>query len=239
MTSTSRRLARLAVAMMLAMPAGAQTMPEAAQTTLAPDQGHAHEHAADHSHDHSHDHAHKADEKTIEKGYFEDAQVQPRPLSDWEGDWQSVYPMLVDGTLDPVMAKKAQTGTRTAAEYRAYYETGYRTNTDRIEITGDRVTFHRAGGAVSGRYADDGFEILTYEAGNRGVRFSFRKVGGDDAAPAFIQFSDHQIAPEKAGHFHLYWGDDRGAVLAELTNWPTYYPATLDPAAVRDEMLAH
>lgn len=59
-----------------------------------------HDHSHDHSH--SHDHAHSAD-RTIYKGYFEDHQIQPRALSDWEGDWQSVYPLLVDGTLDPVM----------------------------------------------------------------------------------------------------------------------------------------
>lgn len=239
MTSTSRRLAQLAVAMMLAMPAAAQTAP----ATPAADQGQAKDHSHDHDHDHDKDHAHShaenAAEKTVEKGYFEDAQVQARPLSDWAGDWQSVYPLLADGTLDPVMAKKAESGTKTAAEYRAYYETGYKTDTDRIKIEGDRVTFHRGGKAVSGQYADDGFEILTYEKGNRGVRFSFRKVGGDADAPDFIQFSDHQIAPKKVGHYHLYWGNDRDAVLAELTNWPTYYPAALDAAGVRDEMLAH
>ena len=221
MTPTSRRLAQLAVAMMLATPAVAQTG------------------SHDHARGHTHSHAEATPEKTVEKGYFEDAQVQARTLADWQGEWQSVFPLLIDGTLDPVMAKKAESGKKIAAEYRAYYETGYRTDVDRIEIAGDRVTFHRGAGATSGDYADDGHEILTYEAGNRGVRYSFRKVGGDEAAPDFIQFSDHRIAPEKVGHYHLYWGDDRDAVLAELTNWPTYYPAGLDAAAVRDEMLAH
>lgn len=234
MTLTSRRLAQLAVAMMLAMPAAAQTAPPADHS-----QDHSHSHDHDHDKDHAHSHAEDSAEKTVEKGYFDDAQVQARPLSDWAGDWQSVYPLLADGTLDPVMAKKAESGTKTAAEYRASYEAGYKTDTDRIRIEGDRVTFHRAGKAVSGQYADDGFSILTYEKGNRGVRFSFRKVGGDADAPAFIQFSDHQIAPKKVGHYHLYWGNDRAAVLAERTNWPTYYPAALEAVAVRDEMLAH
>ncbi|ENH96888.1 zinc-binding lipoprotein AdcA [Gracilibacillus halophilus YIM-C55.5] len=39
-----------------------------------------------------------------EKRYFEDSQVKDRSLSDWEGDWQSVYPLLQDGTLDEVFA---------------------------------------------------------------------------------------------------------------------------------------
>ena len=101
------------------------------------------------------------------------------------------------------------------------------------------MTFHRGGQSVQGRYQADGQEILTYAKGNRGVRYSFRKTGGDAAAPGFIQFSDHRIAPEAADHFHLYWGDDRATVLAELTNWPTYYPAAMTPAEIVDAMLAH
>lgn len=194
-----------------------------------------------HGHDHAHGHAHPHDHggKSAHDGYFDDAQVRDRPLSDWAGDWQSVYPYLVDGALDPVMAHKAQQGDKTAAEYRAYYDAGYKTDVDRIAIDGDSVTFHRGDRAVQGRYAADGHEILTYAKGNRGVRFIFRKIEGDAAAPGFIQFSDHRIAPEVSDHYHLYWGDDRAALLDEVTNWPTYYPAALDADGIVAGMLAH
>lgn len=184
------------------------------------------------------DHSH-ATQSEIYKGYFEDNQIQDRALSDWAGNWQSVFPYLRDGTLDPVMAHKAEHGTKSAAAYRAYYETGYRTDVDRIVIDGDRVSFARGDTTVSGHYAYDGFEILTYNKGNRGVRFIFAKQSGDKGAPQFIQFSDHKIAPAPADHYHLYWGDDRAALLEELTNWPTYYPATLDGPQIVHEMLAH
>ncbi|WP_424931667.1 ZinT family metal-binding protein [Amaricoccus macauensis] len=203
----------------------------------------AHAHAHGHGHDHEHDHT-AADGETrdpaaIYRGEFEDDWIEPRELSDWEGDWQSVYPLLVDGTLDPVMAHKAAHGEKTAAEYRAYYETGYETDVDRIEITGDVVRFYADDGFVEGHYASDGYEILTYESGNRGVRYIFAKAEGDADAPAFIQFSDHIIAPQKAGHYHLYWGDDRAALLEEVTNWPTYYPASFDGEQIVEEMTAH
>ncbi len=59
-------------------------------------------------------------------GIFEDNQVADRPLSDWEGEWQSVYPYLLDGTLDSVFAEKAEeTGEKTAEEYKEYYTVGY------------------------------------------------------------------------------------------------------------------
>ena len=53
------------------------------------------------AHKHTHTHGEKS---AVYKGYFEDSDVKPRLLSDWEGDWQSVYPYLLDGTLDNVMA---------------------------------------------------------------------------------------------------------------------------------------
>jgi|GEM_PF-6404216 len=42
--------------------------------------------SAAHSHDHGHDHGHQMTEaeKKIYSGYFEDAQVKPRTLSDWD-----------------------------------------------------------------------------------------------------------------------------------------------------------
>lgn len=200
-------------------------------------EGHDHDHHG-HSHDHAHAHGHDHDDQ-VYQGYFEDSQIADRTLADWEGDWRSVYPFLQDGTLDPVMEHKAEAGTMTAEEYRAYYDVGYRTDVDRITIAGDTFTFYANGEPMEARYEADGYEVLTYEKGNRGVRFIFEKVEGDEAAPQFVQFSDHAIAPQDAHHFHLYWGDDRAALLEELTNWPTYYPSELSADDVVDEMLAH
>lgn len=137
------------------------------------------------------------------------------------------------------MAHKAEHGDKSSAEYTAYYTTGYETEVDRIFIEGDRVTFFEDGNPLQGRYVDDGYEVLTYEAGNRGVRYIFEKSGGDAEAPSYIQFSDHAIAPTDAYHFHLYWGDNRSGLLEEVTNWPTYYPADLSGEAVAEEMMAH
>ena len=87
--------------------------------------------ASDKSHSHE---AHKSDD--IYRGYFEDSQIEARTLADWEGDWQSVYPYLQDRSLDPVLAHKAESGEKTIEEYRAYYQTGYKTDVERIVIDG-------------------------------------------------------------------------------------------------------
>lgn len=215
---------------------GTGTVHEHAEGEEHEHEGHDH---GDESHDHgdeAHDHDHNSQ---VYQGYFEDNQIADRELSDWAGDWQSVYPLLQDGTLDPVMAHKAESGDQTADEYRAYYEIGYKTQVDRITIEGDNVTFFEDGEPLEAQYASDGYEVLTYAKGNRGVRFIFAKTAGDEAAPQFIQFSDHAIAPQDAGHYHLYWGNDRAALLEEVTNWPTYYPSSLKADEIVNEMIAH
>ncbi|MCE7792384.1 metal-binding protein ZinT [Salipaludibacillus sp. CUR1] len=196
----------------------------------------------DHNHDNDHDHNHSHDEESqaIYDGYFEDDQIEDRELSDWEGEWQSVYPYLMSGELDEVMEHKAaESDSMTAEEYTEYYETGYETDVDYITIEDNTFTFSSDEGEWSGDYEYDGYEILTYEAGNRGVRFIFEKEEGDDEMPAYIQFSDHNIYPTEADHFHLYWGDDREELLDEVTNWPTYYPAEMDGDEIKHEMIAH
>lgn len=186
-----------------------------------------------------HEHAHSHGDPKIYAGYFEDSQIKDRPLADYAGDWQSVYPYLKDGSLDSVWTHKAEKGTSTAEEIRAEYEVGYKTDVNRITIDGDAVTFFKEGQPSKGTYAYDGREILTYKKGNRGVRFIFKKTDGDATAPQYIQFSDHGIAPNKADHYHLYWGNDRAALLKEITNWPTYYPSSLKAKQIVSEMKAH
>jgi zinc transport system substrate-binding protein len=195
-----------------------------------------------HEKEHNHDHSHVNDKETeqIYDGYFEDSQVKDRSLLDWEGDWQSVYPYLQDGTLDEVFAFKAEhEGDMTAEEYKEYYNEGYQTDVDRIVIQEDTVSFFKNGGQYSGKYIYDGYEILTYDAGNRGVRYIFKLEEEAEGLPQYIQFSDHSIYPNEAGHYHLYWGDDRDALLDEVINWPTYYPSEMDGHDIAHEMMAH
>ncbi|WP_342526622.1 metal-binding protein ZinT [Chryseomicrobium sp. FSL W7-1435] len=198
------------------------------------------EEESDHAHDHDHAHGEMSEkDQQIYKGYFEDSDIGNRPLSNWAGDWQSVYPYLLDGTLDEVFEHKAEEGDMTAEEYKDYYTTGYMTDVDRIEIKADIVTFHKGDESVTGRYKYDGYEILTYEKGNRGVRFIYKQMDENSDAPAYMQFSDHIINDKVSHHYHLYFGDDRAALLEELENWPTYYHSDLTGEEIAEEMIAH
>lgn len=103
------------------------------------------------------------------------------------------------------MERKAENGAKTAEEYRAYYETGYKTDVSQITIdsANNTMCFVKNGIAAKGVYQYKGHQIYDYESGSRGVRYFFQKTGGDADAPKFVQFSDHGIAPGKAEHFHI------------------------------------
>jgi len=196
--------------------------------------------STNHSHHHNHSHDDEK-QKEIYSGIFEDDEVEDRELSDWEGDWQSVYPYLLDGTLDEVLQKKVETNNdKTFEEYKEYYKVGYETDIERIVIKDDTMTFYKNGEGKTGKYKYYGYEILTYESGNRGVRYLFDLVGEVDGVPKHVQFSDHSIYPTKAEHYHIYFGDeDHDTLLNELDNWPTYYFSNLSGEEIVEEMNAH
>lgn len=178
-------------------------------------------------------HAHKHQEG------FTDDEIKDRTLADWSKEWQSVYPFVVDGTLDEVFKQKEKAKhEKTFAEYKEYYTKGYQTEVERIEIKENTVSFLEKESIFKGEYQYEGYRILTYESGNRGVRYLFTKESGDEQAPKHIQFSDHEIGPKKVTHFHLYFGNEsHETLLKELENWPTYYPQSMTGADIVHDML--
>jgi zinc transport system substrate-binding protein len=183
-----------------------------------------------------HEHSHEHEDFTL-------ADVKDRSLSDWAGDWQSVYPYLLDGTLAPVMEHKAESGEKTAREYYDQYKTAYQTDVDRLVITGDAITFYRKGVPVKANYLYKGTGVTADEDGGLWVRYKFEAAGSPPAGvPRYIMFSDHLYAPAKAEHFHLYSSDKSfDALMADTdpVNYPTYYPAALTKSEIVAEMTGH
>jgi zinc transport system substrate-binding protein len=183
-----------------------------------------------------HDHSHEHEEFTA-------ADIKDRALTDWAGDWQSVYPRLLDGTLDPVMEHTAEDGEKTAREYYEQYETAYKTDVDRLVITGDSITFYRNGVPVRANYAYRGTGVVEEDDGSLWVRYQFEASGTPPGgAPKYVMFSDHLYAPARAEHFHLYASDEGfDALMADTApvNYPTYYPAALTKAEIVAEMIGH
>lgn len=174
--------------------------------------------------------------------HFDDSDVQDRSLTDWSGEWQSVYPYIENGDLDEVMERKAESGDKTAEEYKKYYETGYKTDVEKMSINGEEGTmeFTKNGVTSKAKYEYKGYKIYDYSSGNRGVRYFFESVDNASDAPKYVQFSDHGISPSKAEHYHIYAGNDSfDALSEEMDNWPTYYPAGMTSNEIKEDMLEH
>ncbi|MDR0624288.1 MAG: zinc ABC transporter substrate-binding protein [Treponema sp.] len=185
---------------------------------------------------HDHGHSHEDEGFTIED-------VKDRALTDWAGDWQSVYPHLLDGTLEPVMEHKAESGEKTASEYYEQYKTAYATDVDRVNITAGSMTFYRNGVPAKANYVYKGTGVITEDDGSLWVRYKFEAAGNPPkGAPRYIMFSDHLHAPAKTEHFHIYASDESfDALMADTNpvNYPTYYPATLTKNEIVAEMIGH
>lgn len=179
--------------------------------------------------------------KTVYNGYFNDSEIKDRTLSDYAGNWKSVYPYLLDGTFDQVFDYKSKlTGKMTASEYKNYYTVGYKTDIDRINITDNTMEFIVNGKSQKYTYKYVGKHTLTYKKGNRGVRYLFEAIEENAGKYKYIQFSDHNIAPVKADHFHIFMGNEsQEALYNELENWPTFYPDKMNGKEIAQEMLSH
>ena len=103
------------------------------------------------------------------------------------------------------------------------------------------MSFTRDGKTATATYQYDGFRILDYAKGKRGVRFLFTATSDvPEDAPKVVQFSDHGIAPSKAAHFHIFLGNNSPEeTLKEMDNWPTYYPSSMSGEKIATEILVH
>lgn len=185
---------------------------------------------------HDHGHSHEEESFTIED-------VKDRSLTDWAGDWQSVYPYLLDGTLDPVWEHRAESGEKSAAAYYEEYKGHYVTDIDRVSINASSMTFYIKGVPVRAQYVYRGIGIIEEDEGGLWVRYKFEAAGSPpQGAPKYIMFSDHLHAPAKSEHFHIYASDLSFDVLmadSNPTNYPTYYPAFLTKDELVAEMIGH
>ncbi|MBQ4464569.1 MAG: ZinT/AdcA family metal-binding protein, partial [Oscillospiraceae bacterium] len=186
--------------------------------------------------EHEHDHDHSKEVST-----FEDDEVQDRPLSDWEGDWQSAYPLVLDGSLDEAWEHKAESGKMTAEEYKEYYTKGYKSDYAAISIHDDHIQFtDNDGNVTESDYKYTGYFIQDWSTGTRAAMYRFEAEDKESGAPIYIEFNDHMIEPEKAEHFHIRMSNESyDAIVDPEGNWPTFFDASLSPEGVCDEVIGH
>ncbi len=191
--------------------------------------------------EHDHDHDRDEHDHSKEVSTFEDDEVQDRPLSDWEGDWQSAYPLVLDGSLDEAWEHKSEDGSMTAEEYKDYYTKGYKSDYNAISIHDNHIKFTDKDGKVTeSDYKYTGYYIQNWSTGTKAAMYRFEAEDKEAGAPVYIEFNDHIIEPEKAEHFHIRMSDESyDAIVDPEGNWPTFFDAALTPDEVCDEVIGH
>ena len=85
---------------------------------------------------------------------------------------------------------------KTAQEYKEYYTKGYQTDIASIKISEKEMAFtFKDGTTKRSNYRYVGKEILTYEAGNRGVRYLFEAEDKESGAFNSVITRLHRLTP--------------------------------------------
>ena len=214
---------------------GSKAKEESAVPGMQSEHHHDDEHHHDEHHDEEHEHHHSHNITA-----FSNTDVKDRSLSDFSGSWQSVFPLIKQGSLNEFFSYKEKTGNMSYKEYEDFYTKAYKSDIDKIKIADGSIIYTIDGSNIKAGYKYDGFYIRQSENGNKQVRYKFKKSSGDKKAPIFVVFSDHNIEPTKPEHFHIYVGNlGFESLVEESKNYPTFYDASLSGKQIADEMIAH
>lgn len=197
-------------------------------------QGEEHEHEHEHEHHHDEDEHHHGKEVST----FENHEVKDRNLSDWAGNWQSPYPLVLDGTLDEAWKEKAEDGKMTAQEYKEYYKTGYKTDIASLTIKRNKITYkYDSGKTVSANYKYVGYFIQVWSGGTKAAMYRFESTDKKSSAPRYIEINDHMIEPAKAEHFHLRMSNTSFDAIEDPEKyWPTFFPASMSGEEIAEHL---
>lgn len=184
----------------------------------------------EHNHEHSHD-----EEITIDD-------IADRTLSDFDGEWKSLYPYLLNGDLDDYCEHKAEDDDDSNSSMETYYEkykSAWACEIDHIKINNNQITFtYSDGKTVTAEYTYAGYQTTSNEDGAiSSVRYQFETDNAD--APKFVQFNDHGHEPGKAEHFHIYFGNNSFEELMDSKTNPFFVKESLSVDEILEELLGH
>lgn len=181
-------------------------------------------------HDHGHDEEITKDD------------IKDRTLSDFTGEWKSLYPYLVNGDLDEYCEHKAEEdedSSTTKETYLEKYKASWKCDAEKISIDGNKITFtYTDGNSVTAEYTYAGYQPKLNDEGKvASVRYQFETTSSD--APKYVQFNDHGHEPGEAEHFHIYFGNDGFEALMDSKTNPFFVKDSLSADEIVEELMGH
>lgn len=176
----------------------------------------------DHEHSHEHDHMD-----------IEQSDIKNRTLTEFNGKWKSIYPMLDGGELDAYVTEHAKEHNEEFAEVKNELAEKWESDIKTVSINNDIIAFEKLDGSKQeAKYDYKGYSIIKDEDGEiKNVRYKFET--SDNEAPKFIEFNDHGYMPsEEVEHFHMYVGSDSFEALDNSVVNPYFVMESLDVESI-------
>ena len=173
--------------------------------------------------EHDHDHAHEHTE--IKKDDIKD-----RNLTDFAGNWQSLYPLLKSGDLAEYVKHHAEENKESADEVQKELAEKWGCDVTAVSIDGTKITFTYADGTKKdGEYKYAGYAPVLADDGDiNAVMYQYEAISGE--SPKYVMFNDHGYQPAKAEHFHIFYGNgtDFDTMKKDFKYTPFFIPEGLN-----------
>lgn len=173
-----------------------------------------------------------------------DGTVEARPLTEWTGEWQSMYPYVADNSLSAFIKHKAAELGKTVEETKTQYLALYNGSYNSLKFEGNVVSFKSSAGTVSSTYSYQEYRTAT-TANGIVAWYIYKNSAASSEAPKYISVNDHFTAigaadEEAFPHFHMRYGDSIEAVTNPPAPWaPTFFKSGTTAEQMADVMIAH
>ena len=156
-----------------------------------------------------HEHHHHEAEAHNHSAEIHADDIKDRSLAEFNGEWQSLYPVLMAGNLEEYVEHQAEEKGKSETEMKAEIAAKWNCGVKAVTVKDNKITItYDNGKTVTGKYSYAGYAVKTNDEGKiTNVRYKFESK--DKKAPKYVMFNDHSYAPaEKVAHFHFYFGNN-------------------------------
>ncbi len=177
-----------------------------------------------------------------EHGEIDPEHVAERPLTNWDGAWASIAPLLDTGTLGEYVAHLAEDGGITEDEAIANQAKKWRSELGAFALDNGTLRIEGVGEAL---YDAAGYKVIESDHGVS-VWYQYEITEPVDGLPGYLMINDHGAEDkaitesEETAHFHLKYGDEGFDALYAAENWsPMFFAADAEGDAIQDALLGH
>lgn len=187
---------------------------------------------AEEEEEHEHEHSHSSE--------IDEHDIKDRSLAEFNGTWQSLYPVLMSDGLSEYIEHQAEEKGKSESEMKAEIAAKWNCGAKSVKVSGNKITItYDSGKSVSGKYSYAGYAVKRNEEGKiTNVRYKFESK--DKNVPKYVMFNDHGYAPAKeVAHFHFYFGDNGFAEFMDSKVNSYFVSSKLSAHECEDLLLGH